>query len=151
MSGPGSDQASEPSEGDADEETTDDETVQRTFTCTLCGYGTTREVAALTAEVQSTCVNCGDWTVQSADPESVVEAARDVAERLAGEVLTERQALAYLLREVVGLERDAAAEAMDTSASNVDNLQRRGREKVSDATRVVEELEEVSPEHELRE
>lgn len=115
--------------------------VDRAFTCTLCGYEETHEVTELQAAVRSTCLNCGDWTVQTADVDALVDAARDVAERLAGPVLTERQALAYLLREVVGLERRDAAEAMDASASNVDNLHRRGREKVADARRVTEYLQ----------
>lgn len=115
--------------------------VDRAFTCTLCGYEETHEVTELQASVRSTCLNCGDWTVQTTDVEVLIDAARGVAERLAGPVLTERQAFAYLLREVVGLERQDAAEAMETTASNVDNLHRRGREKVADARRVTESLQ----------
>lgn len=114
--------------------------VERSFTCTGCGYTTTHQVGELQAKVLATCLNCGDWTVQTADNEDLIDAARDVAERLAGRVLTERQALAYLLREVVGLGRQSVAKAMDTTPSNVDNLHRRGREKVADAQRVIEEL-----------
>lgn len=42
------------------------------------------------------------------------------------------------------LDRQTTAEAMDTT-SNVDNLQRRGREKVTDARRVVEVLQALIP------
>lgn len=134
--------------GDADTDPSPDERgsedsarhLERSFTCTVCGYAMTHEAGELQAEVQATCFNCGDWSVQTADVEDLIDAARAVAERLAGEILTERQALAYLLRELVGVGRQAAAEAMDTTPSNVDNLQRRGREKVSDAHRIVEEL-----------
>ncbi len=116
------------------------ESVERTYTCTVCGYGTRETVAPLQGTVQGTCVECGDWTVSTADPGALVEAARDVAATLSGPVLTERQALAYLLREAVDLGRTAAAEAMDTSASNVDNLQRRGAQKVAEAHRVLDTL-----------
>ncbi|WP_267640778.1 hypothetical protein [Haloarchaeobius amylolyticus] len=135
---------------DAPESTTDEgpsepftERVERSFTCSLCGYATTYEVEKLQDEVRATCLNCGDWTVQFAAPESLVDAAEDVADALAGETLTERQALAYLLRDVVGVDRQLAADAMETTPSNVDNLQRRGREKVADARRVVGRLQEM--------
>lgn len=113
---------------------------ERSFTCTVCGYATTHRVGRLRVEVRATCPNCGDWTVQTADVGESIAAARDAAERLAGTTLTERQALAYLLREFVGLGRREAADAMETTPSNVDNLHRRGREKVADARRIVEEL-----------
>lgn len=100
----------------------------------------THRVGRLQGEARATCLDCGDWTVQTAAPEELTDAVRDVAELLAGTILTERQAQAYLLREVVGVDRQAAAEAMDTTPSNVDNRHRRGREKVTDARRVVDEL-----------
>ena len=99
------------------------------------------KATTLRAEVRSIYHNCGDWTLQTADPSTVIEAAEGIAERLAGEVLTERQALAYLLREVVELDRETVAAAVDSSPSNVDNLQRRATEKVDDARRVVDELD----------
>ncbi len=111
--------------------------VERDFTCTGCGYETVHEVPLLRGSVGATCVNCGDWTVGTADVRVLVDAAREAAETLAGETLTERQALAYLLRDVVGVSRDHAAEAMESSPSNVDNLQRRAREKLDDARRTV--------------
>jgi hypothetical protein len=127
---------------DTDPERTESgECVERSFTCSACGFPMTHEAGTLQAEVRSICHNCGDWTLQTADESTVVQATEDVAEGLAGEVLTERQALAYLLREVVGLEREAVAAAMDSSPSNVDNLRRRATERVDDATRVVDELE----------
>lgn len=133
------DTSSNPSQGDDGSEG-GSRRVERSFTCTVCGYGMTHSVGALRAQVQSTCHNCGDWTVQTADLAELVDTARTVAETLAGEVLTERQALAYLLREIVGVDRQPSAAAMDTTRSNVDNLHRRGREKVADARRIVDEL-----------
>ena len=118
-----------------------EERVERSFTCSACGFPMTHEATTLRAEVRSICHNCGDWTLQTANPSTVIEAAEGIAERLAGEVLTERQALAYLLREVVELDRETVAAAVDSSPSNVDNLQRRATEKVDDARRVVDELD----------
>ncbi|PSQ17801.1 hypothetical protein BRD00_06305 [Halobacteriales archaeon QS_8_69_26] len=123
-----------------------DHDVERTFTCVHCGYGMVHEVGPLQAEAQGVCHDCGDWTLQAADERVVVEAARDVADALAGPILTERQALAYLLREVAGLDRERAAEAMDSTPSNVDNLQRRATEKVEDARRILGELERLGGE-----
>jgi len=111
--------------------------VERGFTCTVCGYETVHEVPLLRGSVGATCVNCGDWTVQNAAEDALVDAAREAAATLVGETLTERQALAYLLRDVVGVSRDRAAAATDSSPSNVDNLQRRAREKLDDARRTV--------------
>ena len=122
--------------------------VERSFTCTTCGYAMTHQVGPLQIETLATCLNCGDWTVQMADVEDVIDAAREIADQLAGTVLTERQALAYLLRDAADLDRQTAAEAMDTTPSNVDNLQRRGREKVTDAHRVVEVLQALTPDSE---
>ncbi len=101
----------------------------------------------LQPDVGATCLECGDWTVQTAAVDDLVGDAREAADRLSGTILTERQALAYLLRAVVGLDRETVAEAMETSASNVDNLHRRGREKVRDARRVVDDLRVLSGEH----
>jgi predicted phage tail protein len=47
--------------------------------------------------------------------------------------LTERQAEAFWHRHVAGHGRDESAEAMDTSASNVDNLERAARGKIIQA------------------
>lgn len=120
---------------DAPDERTDP--VEHGFTCTGCGYETVREVPRLRGRAGGVCVNCGDWTVGTASEDAPVAAARDAAATLAGETLTERQALAYLLREVVGVSRDRAAAALDSSPSNVDNLGRRGAEKLADARRTV--------------
>ncbi len=99
------------------------------------------EVPLLQAEAQSVCYNCGDWTTQSADSEVVVRAAETAAEALADGLMTERQALAYLLREVAGLDRQTTADAMESTPSNVDNLQRRASEKVDAARDLVDGLE----------
>jgi hypothetical protein len=112
-------------------------TVERPYICTVCGYASTHEVSPLQATVQSTCANCADWTVQTASDDALVDAARTAAGALAGDVLTERQAFAYLLRDVVGVSRQTAAHVLDSSPSNVDNLQRKGREKLEEARRIV--------------
>ncbi len=116
-------------------------TVERGFTCTVCGYETVREVPLLRGSERGVCVNCGGWTVGNAREDALVEAAREAAAVLAGETLTERQALSYLLRDVVGVSRERTATAMDSSPSNVDNLQRRAREKLDDARRTVAGVE----------
>lgn len=131
-----------PAEGDArDRESVFDRTVERAFTCQLCGFAMTYEVGLLRAEVESVCHNCGDWTKQVANRTELVAAAEEAAEALAGPILTERQALAYLLREVMEADRAIAAEAMNSTPSNVDNLQRRAAEKVVDAEQLVEGLD----------
>lgn len=114
---------------------------ERQFTCSVCGFPMVHGAGRLQVEIRSTCHNCGDWTLQVADVSAVIDDARTVAGRLAGEVLTERQALAYLLREVIGVDRGTAADAMDSTPSNVDNLHRRATEKIKDARRVVAELD----------
>lgn len=134
--------------GDANQDTESDEdvspldrTVERAFTCSLCGFAMTHDVSLLRAAVQSVCYNCGDWTTQTARLDELVDVTQTAAEELADGLLTERQALAYLLREVVGVERQATADAMDTTASNVDNLQRRASEKVEQARDLVDGVE----------
>lgn len=117
--------------------------VERSFTCTVCGYPTVHEVGPLDPKVQSTCANCAEWTVQVAHTGALIESAEEIAEVLEGELFTERQLLAYLLREVLAVSRNVAAEVMDSSESNVDNLHRRGRVKVDDANRIVNALDEL--------
>lgn len=119
--------------------------VDRAFTCTICGYETMHEVAPLRTRVGATCANCSDWTIQTADDDELVAAAEAAADVLAGDVITERQALAYLVRDVVGLSRQSAAHVLDSSPSNVDNLQRKGREKVEEARRVVAGVDALAP------
>jgi len=116
---------------------------ERQFTCSVCGFPMAHGAGQRQVEIRSTCHNCGDWTLQVAETSAMVDDARTVAERLAGEVLTERQALAYLLREVIGADRGTAADAMDSTPSNVDNLHRRATEKIEDARRVVAELDGI--------
>lgn len=79
-----------------------------------------------------------------ADPAELRESATALAGALAGETATERQLLAYLLREVLGTDRKRAAELMDSSASNVDNLHQRARQQIEDARRVLEALSTLS-------
>jgi len=131
--------------GDGDDEFDFERTVERGFTCTLCGFVMTHEVGFLRAEVESVCHNCGDWTAQVGDRADLVAAAEEAAAALAGPTLTERQALAYLLREAMDADREVAAEAMDSTPSNVDNLHRRAAEKVTDAERVLDGVDALRP------
>lgn len=118
--------------------------VERAFTCTNCGYQTIHEVAPLRASVGATCANCSNWTVQTGEEEELIVAAEDAAKVLDGNVVTERQALAFLLRDVVGVSRQTAAHVLDSSPSNVDNLQRKGREKLDEARRTVAGVDALS-------
>lgn len=61
--------------------------------------------------------------------------------------LTERQAEAFYRRHVDGESRSAAADAMDTSASNVDNLERAARQKIVQAENLQALLDAVGYEH----
>jgi hypothetical protein len=131
---------SQESDTDADDLAFDD-TVERSFTCPLCGFVMVHETRPLTVAVGSVCLNCGDWTQQVADDDELLADAEALANLLAGDLLTGRQALAYLLREIVDADRQIAADAMESTPSNLDNLHRRASEKIDDARRVVDGLE----------
>lgn len=141
MSGNGRDEANDTT-AELDEEF---EPIERVFTCIACGFTTTREAPRLQSETQSVCANCGDWTTQLADQEVIVADGKDIAAALDGPTLTERQALASLLRDVVGLDRQSTADVIETSASNVDNLQRKAHEKLEDAQRVLDSIDAIQP------
>ncbi|WP_435360127.1 hypothetical protein [Haloarchaeobius sp. DFWS5] len=144
MSGDGDTRDSDAHEDERrDERAVLDRHVDRAFTCTTCGYTNHHEVPLLQGRIEATCLNCGDWTIQFADESEVAAAARAAAEELAGETLTERQALVYVLRETMDVDRQTAADVLDSSPSNVDNLQRRAAEKVKDARRIVDGLDEL--------
>ena len=62
------------------------------------------------------------------------DAARELARRLAAPgVITERQATAYVLRDVEGVGRPEAADRMGCSVSNLDSLLGRARSNLDDA------------------
>ena len=66
--------------------------------------------------------------------EGVSQSVRALAGRLAAPgILTERQALAYVLRDVEGVPRQEAADRLGCSASNLDTLLGRARSNVDDA------------------
>jgi DNA-directed RNA polymerase specialized sigma24 family protein len=59
---------------------------------------------------------------------------RALASRLAAPgILTERQAIAYVLRDVEGIPRQETADRLGCSASNLDTLLGRARSNVDDA------------------
>lgn len=67
-----------------------------------------------------------------------------VAERLADAgLLTERQALAYVLRDVVERSRAETSDAMGCTVNVVDNHLRAARDKVEGARRTVDELDNL--------
>lgn len=119
------------------------EPTERAFTCVACGFSTTTDVPPLQYEVHSVCANCGDWTTQLADQDEVIETVKNIAASIEGPTITERQALAYLLRELLGMERQPTADVMETSPSNVDNLLRKAVEKLEDAERVLTTLDTI--------
>lgn len=64
----------------------------------------------------------------------VSQSVRSLASRLAApDVLTERQALAYVLRDVEGVPREESANRLKCSESNLDSLLSRARSNVDDA------------------
>jgi len=66
--------------------------------------------------------------------EGVSQSVRALASRLAAPgILTERQALAYVLRDVEGVPRQETADRLGCSASNLDTLLGRARSNVDDA------------------
>jgi len=66
--------------------------------------------------------------------EGVSQSVRSLAGRLAAPgILTERQALAYVLRDVEGVPREEAADRLECSESNLDTLLGRARSNVDDA------------------
>ena len=78
---------------------------------------------------------------QDADVSPSVRAA---AERLAAAGdLTERQALAFVLRDVEGVPRPDAADRMGVSTSTLDTLVSKGRRKVAEARQVVDVVAEL--------
>lgn len=76
------------------------------------------------------------------DRDSLSERAQDLAADLAdADLLTDRQALAYAYRDVLGLDRRGTAAAMDCSANVVDKHLRAARTKVDQARRTIESLD----------
>lgn len=67
------------------------------------------------------------------------------------DLLGERQAEAWYLRRVEGVGRQEAAEKMDTSASNVDNLERAAYDKITRAGNLISVVEAtgVDVDHEI--
>lgn len=73
---------------------------------------------------------------------SVLRAADDVA---AHGVVTYRQAVAWVLRDVEGVGREEAAERMDSSVSNLDTLLGRARENIKQARLTAGIVDELEP------
>ena len=73
----------------------------------------------------------GNQTKDTVSGEEFIKKAQDSG-------LTERQAIAFFNRRVANVPRQETAEVLETSASNVDNLERAAREKVANAYDLVE-------------
>jgi DNA-directed RNA polymerase specialized sigma24 family protein len=72
------------------------------------------------------------------------DAVRELARRLAApDVVTERQAVAYVLRDVEGVGREDAADRMGCSVSNLDSLLGRARSNLDDARTTLSVLHEL--------
>ncbi|ALJ99707.1 hypothetical protein BGV91_gp44 [Haloarcula californiae icosahedral virus 1] len=75
--------------------------------------------------------------------EGVSPSVRHLAQRLAKPgLLTDRQALAYVLRDVEGVGRQEAADRLGCSVSNLDTLLGRARTNLDDARATLEVLQE---------
>lgn len=75
--------------------------------------------------------------------EGVSPSVRGTARRLSDPgLLTDRQALAYVLRDVEGVSRSESAERMGCSKSNLDTLLGRARRKLDQATSTLAVLHE---------
>lgn len=61
-------------------------------------------------------------------------------------LLTERQAAAFVLREIVGMPRVTAANSMDISPNVLDKHLRAARDKIDAAEETLEELEQLEEE-----
>lgn len=89
-----------------------------------------------------------DDDLPNLDPDADVDASRpdtipEVDALAAAGLLTEQQARAYYLRDVLELPRRATADRMDVSVSVVDDHTRRARRKLEKARATVEVLENV--------
>lgn len=70
---------------------------------------------------------------------NIAEAAKEL-EQASNGILTERQAHAYVAREIVGLSRQETTGLLGVKLSTVDSLYYKAREKVHGAEALVEKL-----------
>lgn len=84
----------------------------------------------------------------SDESDAISPSVRTEADRLAdlGDVLTERQALAYVLRAVEGVPRQEAADMMGVAVSTLDTTYGRATRNLTDAAEVVEAVAELRDE-----
>ena len=96
---------------------------EQTYACTECGAIQRTETPLSEDELYEWCDECGEKTIATRTVASVTEDSQKVAE-LVAEVTTatKQQAWAYVLRHVFEVRRFEAANIIDCSASNVDNL-----------------------------
>jgi len=86
----------------------------------------------------------GDDAPDVAADESVSPAVRGLARRLSDPgLVTDRQALAYVLRDVEGVSRPDAAERMGSSESNLDTLLARARRNLDQANSTLQVLHDL--------
>jgi DNA-binding CsgD family transcriptional regulator len=83
------------------------------------------------------CIGWGAMTAKnqasgkSGEPEAM--AADEFIKKAQDSGLTERQAIAFFNRRVANVSRQETAEALGTSPSNIDNLERSARQKIDNA------------------
>lgn len=58
---------------DPDDAADSEERVERWFVCTACGDAMRHEVDRLHTTVQTICLDCGDWTTQTADVADLID------------------------------------------------------------------------------
>ena len=74
---------------------------------------------------------------------------REFVEMAMHTALTRKQAEAFHRRHIEGQKRTTAAEQMDTSPSNIDNLERAGRDKIRQAANLTSLVDSLDYEAEL--
>lgn len=74
--------------------------------------------------------------------DEISPSVRNFAHRLAEPgILSERQALAYTLRDIEGVSRKETAELMDSSVSNLDTLYHRAKSNIGNARKTLQMLD----------
>lgn len=88
-----------------------------------------------------TCSRCNTENVAvSGDEEPLCNACISAHQVAEAGILTEQQALAYILRDVLGVDRTQAANRLGVSKNRHDNLIRSARTKVDQARSTIEAL-----------
>lgn len=96
---------------------------EQTYACVECGSVQQTETPLSKDELYEWCEECGEKTITTRTTASITEDSQKVTEFVVqATTVTKQQAWAYVLRHVFEVRRFEAANIMDCSASNVDNL-----------------------------